>query len=135
MRHHLPLLETLKTSSFYNFRRHLFGASGTQSHRFRELEWLMGLLDEDLIEYTKRKVGLERKLLANESGAIPSEQEIPLIRFHITVWTEIEALGFLGFHFDIQGGSRGDRIADNITALGFCIDTDTTPHDIGSLLY
>ena len=26
---HLPVLETLDTASFYNFRKHLFGASGT----------------------------------------------------------------------------------------------------------
>ena len=93
VRHHLPLLETLKTSSFYNFRRHLFGASGTQSHRFRELEWLMGLLDEDLIEYTKRKVGLERKLLANESGAIPSEQEYESLARYQAQWSEMRAPG------------------------------------------
>ncbi len=93
VRHHLPLLETLKTSSFYNFRRHLFGASGTQSHRFRELEWLMGLLDEDLIEYTKRKVGLERKLLANESGAIPSEQEYESLARYQAQWNEMRAPG------------------------------------------
>ena len=60
VREHLPLLETLKTTSFYNFRKNLFGASGTQSYRFRELEWLMGLLDKDLLEYTQQKLDLER---------------------------------------------------------------------------
>jgi tryptophan 2,3-dioxygenase len=59
---HLPLLETLKTTSFYNFRRSLFGASGTQSYRFRELEWLMGLLDNDLLDYTRQKLDLEQSL-------------------------------------------------------------------------
>ncbi len=67
VRQHLPLLETLKTTSFYNFRQHLFGASGTQSYRFREVEWLMGLLDKGLLDYTKRKLDLERKLTADES--------------------------------------------------------------------
>ncbi|MDH3690904.1 MAG: tryptophan 2,3-dioxygenase [Gammaproteobacteria bacterium] len=62
IRQHLPLLETLSTTSFYNFRKYLFGASGTQSHRFREVEWLMGLLDNGLLRYTEQKLDLEHKL-------------------------------------------------------------------------
>ncbi len=60
---HLPLLETLDTTSFYNFRKHLFGASGTQSYRFREVEWLMGLLDGGLLDYSKQKRDLDGKLM------------------------------------------------------------------------
>lgn len=71
VRQHLPLLETLKTTSFYSFRQHLFGASGTQSYRFREIEWLLGLLDKDLLDYTKCKLDLERKLMAEDSKSKP----------------------------------------------------------------
>lgn len=66
---HLPLLETLDTTSFYNFRRNLFGASGTQSYRFREVEWLMGLLDDGLLDYTKQKLDLNRSLMTQDSRA------------------------------------------------------------------
>ncbi len=62
VREHLPVLETLDTTSFYKFRKHLFGAGGTQSYRFRELEWLMGLLDKDILGYTKQKIDLEVRL-------------------------------------------------------------------------
>jgi tryptophan 2,3-dioxygenase len=69
---HLPLLETLKTTSFYNFRKSLFGASGTQSYRFRELEWLMGLLDKDLLDYTRQKLDLERNLANLDAAGHPN---------------------------------------------------------------
>ena len=72
---HLPLLETLKTTSFYNFRKSLFGASGTQSYRFRELEWLMGLLDTDLIDYTRQKLDLERNLTNPETVDKPKDAQ------------------------------------------------------------
>jgi len=71
---HLPLLETLKTTSFYNFRKSLFGASGTQSYRFRELEWLMGLLDKDLLDYTQQKLDLERNLTNPEATTRANEK-------------------------------------------------------------
>lgn len=61
VRQHLPVLETLDTTSFYRFRKHLFGASGTQSYRFREVEWLAGLLDRDLAGYVRQRVTLDRK--------------------------------------------------------------------------
>ncbi len=70
---HLPLLETLKTTSFYNFRKSLFGASGTQSYRFRELEWLMGLLDKDLLDYTRQKLDLERNLANQDAADSPND--------------------------------------------------------------
>ena len=70
---HLPLLETLKTTSFYNFRKSLFGASGTQSFRFRELEWLMGMLDGDLLDYTKQKLDLERDIEGSNKSARPGD--------------------------------------------------------------
>ena len=73
VRRHLPLLETLKTTSFYNFRKNLFGASGTQSYRFRELEWLMGLLDKDLLEYTQKKLDLERHLANLDAAENPND--------------------------------------------------------------
>ncbi len=41
VRDHLPLLETLQTTSFYDFRSQLFGGSGRDSYRFLEVEWLM----------------------------------------------------------------------------------------------
>ena len=69
---HLPLLETLKTTSFYNFRKSLFGASGTQSYRFRELEWLMGLLDKDLLNYTQQKLDLERNIANGDAVEHPN---------------------------------------------------------------
>ncbi len=103
VRRHLPLLETLKTTSFYNFRKNLFGASGTQSYRFRELEWLMGLLDKDLLEYTQKKLDLERHLAnldaaenpndvrhertgAAPSPPNPSERELDSLRRYQTDW-------------------------------------------------
>ncbi len=103
VREHLPLLETLKTTSFYNFRKNLFGASGTQSYRFRELEWLMGLLDRDLLEYTQQKIDLERNLAnadaaddANDAGgeqtdaarSVPtlSEREFDSLHKYQTDW-------------------------------------------------
>ncbi len=79
---HLPLLETLDTTSFYNFRKHLFGASGTQSFRFREVEWLMGLLDDGLLDYSKRKRGLDEKLLKGSAGAKPADGSTPNQREH-----------------------------------------------------
>ncbi len=72
---HLPLLETLDTTSFYNFRKYLFGASGTQSFRFREVEWLMGLLDGGLLDYTKQKCDLDAKLAPNSSKSEPSPNQ------------------------------------------------------------
>lgn len=48
---HLPVLETLDSTSFFDFRRELIPASGFDSHRFRELEWLLGFLDSDLSVY------------------------------------------------------------------------------------
>ena len=69
VRRHLPLLETLSTTGFYNFRGNLFGASGTQSYRYREVEWLIGLLDEDLLRYVKESRDRERKL-SHERGKL-----------------------------------------------------------------
>ena len=62
VREHLPVLETLDTTSFYKFRKHIFGASGTQSARFREIEWLMGLNDGDILTYLTRKIALESRI-------------------------------------------------------------------------
>ena len=100
VREHLPLLETLKTTSFYNFRKNLFGASGTQSFRFRELEWMMGLLDKDLLEYTQQKLDLERNPASVDAGEnpndarhvqsaaapTPSERELDSLRKYQTDW-------------------------------------------------
>ena len=94
VRQHLPVLETLHTTSFYDFRQHLFGASGTQSHRFREIEWLLGLLDDGLLEYVKQKRDLERALA--EPGAKakqgetahPSEREYDVLARYQARWRE-----------------------------------------------
>ena len=100
VRRHLPLLETLKTTSFYNFRKNLFGASGTQSYRFREVEWLMGLLDKDLLEYMQQKLDLERQLaddrIAEKPNDVrqgrtaappnPSQRELDSLRRYQTDW-------------------------------------------------
>jgi tryptophan 2,3-dioxygenase len=48
---HLPLLETLLTTDFFDFRQELFGAGGIESYRFREVEWLMGFREPDLLDY------------------------------------------------------------------------------------
>src|SRR5690242_20304635 len=50
---HLPVLETLLTTDFFDFRQELFGAGGTESYRFREIEWLMGFREPDLLEYLR----------------------------------------------------------------------------------
>lgn len=84
VREHLPLLETLDTISFYNFRKHLFGASGTQSYRFREIEWLIGLLERDLLAYTKQKIDLDRRLSGNAAG--PAEPEYDSLRDYQEQW-------------------------------------------------
>ncbi|NKB60315.1 MAG: hypothetical protein GKS00_28750 [Alphaproteobacteria bacterium] len=93
---HLPLLETLDTTSFYNFRKHLFGASGTQSFRFREVEWLMGLLDGGLLDYGKRKRTLDETLMkraakakrAKTSGPTPSQREYDSLAQYQAQWNE-----------------------------------------------
>lgn len=55
LRAHLPALESLLTTSFYDFRSHLFGAGGVQSYRFREVEWLLGFRDADLLAYARQR--------------------------------------------------------------------------------
>lgn len=52
---HLPLLETLSTTAFFDFRSELKGASGLDSYRFREVEWLLGLRDDSLLEYLRSR--------------------------------------------------------------------------------
>jgi tryptophan 2,3-dioxygenase len=53
------VLETLQTSSFYDFRSALFGASGGDSYRFRAIEWALGFLEPNLFEYaTERQATL-----------------------------------------------------------------------------
>lgn len=84
VREHLPLLETLDTTSFYNFRKHLFGASGTQSYRFREVEWLIGLLEPDLLAYAKQKIALDRRV--GGKGASPAEPEYESLRDYQEQW-------------------------------------------------
>jgi len=83
-REHLPLLETLDTTSFYNFRKHLFGASGTQSYRFREVEWLMGLLEPDLARYCRQKRDLERRLDGAADG--PAAREYAALADYQAQW-------------------------------------------------
>lgn len=83
-REHMPLLETLDTTSFYNFRKHLFGASGTQSYRFREVEWLMGMLEPGLCRYSRQKLDLDRSLGAPAGG--PAEREYTSLREYQAQW-------------------------------------------------
>ena len=76
LRGHLPLLESLLTTSFFDFRRQLFGAGGIQSYRFRELEWLIGFRDPDLLKYVGDRYRLERRLTGrNSAGQSQVEQE------------------------------------------------------------
>jgi tryptophan 2,3-dioxygenase len=92
VREHLPVLETLDTTSFYKFRKHIFGAGGTQSYRFRELEWLMGLLDKDIVGYTKQKIDLETRLAGGsdkkkKSGLPdPVAQELASLSHYQSQW-------------------------------------------------
>lgn len=92
VREHLPVLETLDTTSFYKFRKHIFGAGGTQSYRFRELEWLMGLLDADILGYTKQKIDLEYRLAGGaakkKKSSIPDpvEQELASLSNYQSQW-------------------------------------------------
>lgn len=94
IREHLPVLETLDTTSFYKFRKHIFGAGGTQSYRFREVEWLMGLLDKDIVGYTKQKIDLEVRLAGGPSkgrrarGSGPIEQEFATMTRYQNEWAE-----------------------------------------------
>jgi tryptophan 2,3-dioxygenase len=48
---HFPLIETLTTRDFLEFRDKLFPANGGQSPQFREIEILLGLRDEQRIPY------------------------------------------------------------------------------------
>lgn len=57
LKNHLPVLETLHTSSFYDFRPFLFGASGGDSYRFRTIEWVLGFLEQDLLQYVRERQG------------------------------------------------------------------------------
>ena len=52
------------------FRSKLFGAGANHSLRFRQVEWLMGLLDEDLLDYAEDKALRERSVAeeGRESG-------------------------------------------------------------------
>lgn len=94
IREHLPVLETLDTTSFYKFRKHIFGAGGTQSYRFREVEWLMGLLDKDIVGYTRQKIGMEERLSAGTPkrrgtvGSSPAEQELATMARYQGEWAE-----------------------------------------------
>ena len=79
IRDHLPLLETLQTTSFYDFRSQLFGSSGRDSYRFREVEWLMGFLDPKLEEYVSGKVEFEKRLMEEKKrlpgGKVPKNDK------------------------------------------------------------
>jgi len=92
VREHLPVLETLDTTSFYKFRKHIFGAGGTQSYRFREIEWLMGLLDKDIVGYTKQKIDLEVRLAgaaakkSKPATPDPAEQEFASLSQYQSQW-------------------------------------------------
>lgn len=93
IREHLPVLETLDTTSFYKFRKHIFGAGGTQSYRFREVEWLMGLLDKDIVGYTKQKIDLEDRLSGKSTkrragGPNPVEQEFATMTRYQGEWSD-----------------------------------------------
>jgi tryptophan 2,3-dioxygenase len=59
VRAHLPVLETLLTTNFLDFRRYLFGSGGVQSYRFREIEWLLGFRDPDLLTYVHERLRFE----------------------------------------------------------------------------
>lgn len=91
VREHLPVLETLDTTSFYKFRKHIFGAGGTQSYRFRELEWLMGLLDKDVVGYTNKKIDVEVRLAGGRtrwrrSGGETVAQELASVSLYQSQW-------------------------------------------------
>lgn len=93
LRHHLPVLETLQTASFYDFRLQLFGASGGDSYRFRAIEWLIGFLDEDLWAYATDRVqdsrfgdagmseslqGYRKRHLENGQLRLPPEERLAI---------------------------------------------------------
>ncbi|WP_239508362.1 tryptophan 2,3-dioxygenase family protein, partial [Proteus mirabilis] len=48
------VLETMSSADFLEFRRKLTGASGLQSHQFRELEVLCGLHEIAGNDYVRR---------------------------------------------------------------------------------
>lgn len=76
LRDHLPLLESLLTTSFFDFRRQLFGAGGIESYRFREIEWLLGFREQSLIEYTNVKLRSDEQneYLIQELGVLENYQ-------------------------------------------------------------
>lgn len=86
IREHLPLLETLDTTSFYNFRKHLFGASGTQSFRYREVEWLLGLLDGGLLKYVGQKVALDHRIAGRPIS--PNQAEYDSLERYRDQWSQ-----------------------------------------------
>ena len=89
VREHLPVLETLDTTSFYKFRKHIFGAGGIQSYRYRELEWLMGLLDKNIVGYSKKKIDLETRLAGGKASKTPdpAAQELASLTNYQAQWT------------------------------------------------
>jgi tryptophan 2,3-dioxygenase len=52
---HMEVLETLSSIDFFDFRQNLFGAAGFDSFRFREFEWLAGLIDNGYLAYASER--------------------------------------------------------------------------------
>ena len=52
---HMGVLETLSSIDFFDFRQNLFGAAGFDSFRFREFEWLAGLIDKGYLAYASER--------------------------------------------------------------------------------
>ena len=67
VRAHLPVLESLLTTNFLDFRRYLFGSGGVQSYRFREIEWLLGFRDPDLLAYVEERLRFESDAASGQS--------------------------------------------------------------------
>jgi tryptophan 2,3-dioxygenase len=67
VRAHLPVLESLLTTNFLDFRRYLFGSGGVQSYRFREIEWLLGFRDPDLLAYLQERLRFESDAASGEA--------------------------------------------------------------------
>src|SRR5262249_31603760 len=80
VRAHLPVLESLLTTNFLDFRRYLVGSGGVQSYRFREIEWLLGFRDPDLLAYVQERLRFE-----TDATSGPSQQQSRAYQMYVSM--------------------------------------------------
>ena len=113
------VMETLTPQDFLAFRDKLIPASGFQSFQMRELEIVLGLEDQQRLEYAgSDPLSHIEKLAARSPGGQLAWQRITDARNELTVRA---ALHTWLFRTPVQGSSPGDA-GDTETVLGFLED-------------